>query len=248
MQAPSLVRVPRRGGEAVVLPLESPGFRSVLPVSVSLPASPSGFGAPTPVGGGGGGDSDVDLRRQAAANASREPLHSPASQAKGGGNGVRFVQPERMMFLSQPIPGGQPSRTATRGGGGRAMCRDKRYDSFKTWSGKLERQLTHLAGVGPEAPVDKERGDAIGSHHTSSLPKVDRFFAALEGPELDQLKVRGNKKENQSISSILHCCCHADVTRNLHCRSRRRSWCCRRTRHGRSCCGSRCRRSVCAWG
>uniref|UniRef100_A0A0E0HB59 Uncharacterized protein n=1 Tax=Oryza nivara TaxID=4536 RepID=A0A0E0HB59_ORYNI len=187
-RAPSLVRVPRRGGEAVVLPLESPGFRSVLPVSVSLPASPSGFGAPTPVGGGGGGDSDVDLRRQAAANASREPLHSPASQAKGGGNGVRFVQPERMMFLSQPIPGGQPSRTATRGGGGRAMCRDKRYDSFKTWSGKLERQLTHLAGVGPEAPVDKERGDAIGSHHTSSLPKVDRFFAALEGPELDQLK------------------------------------------------------------
>uniref|UniRef100_A0A0D3G4L8 Uncharacterized protein n=1 Tax=Oryza barthii TaxID=65489 RepID=A0A0D3G4L8_9ORYZ len=109
-RAPSLVRVPRRGGEAVVPPLESPGFRSVQPVSVSLPASPSGFGAPTPVGGGGGGggDSDVDLRRQAAANAAREPLHSPASQAKGGGNGVQFVQPERMMFLSQPIPGGQP--------------------------------------------------------------------------------------------------------------------------------------------
>uniref|UniRef100_A0A0E0KZV7 Uncharacterized protein n=1 Tax=Oryza punctata TaxID=4537 RepID=A0A0E0KZV7_ORYPU len=194
-RVPPLDRVPRRGGgggEVVVpAPLELPGFRSVQPVSVSLPASPSGFSAPIPVGGGGGaiagGDSEVDLRRQAAANAAREPHHSPGSLAKGGGNGVRFVQPERMMFRSQPIHGGQPSRTATRGGG-RAMSRDKRYDSFKTWSGKLERQLTHLAGVGPEAPVDKDGGDAIGSHRTSSLPKVDRFFAALEGPELDQLK------------------------------------------------------------
>uniref|UniRef100_A0A0E0A632 Uncharacterized protein n=1 Tax=Oryza glumipatula TaxID=40148 RepID=A0A0E0A632_9ORYZ len=28
------------------------------------------------------------------------------------------------------------------------MSRDRRYDSFKTWSGKLERQLTHLASAG----------------------------------------------------------------------------------------------------
>ncbi|KAF0927641.1 hypothetical protein E2562_035495 [Oryza meyeriana var. granulata] len=192
-RVPPLDLVPRRGGEVVVPPLESPFqppvFRSVQPVSVSLPASPSGFSAPIPVGGGGAGsDSDIDLRRQAMANTAREPQHSPESRDKGG-NGVRFVQPERMMFRSQPIPCGQPSRTVTRGGGGgRAMSRDKRYDSFKTWSGKLERQLTHLTGVGPEAPAEKDGGDAIASHRTSSLPKVDRFFAALEGPELDQLK------------------------------------------------------------
>ncbi|XP_015692872.2 S-type anion channel SLAH3-like [Oryza brachyantha] len=186
-RVPPLDRVPRRGGEVAVptlgSPHQPPGFRSVQPVSVSLPASPSGFGAPVPVGGGG--DSDVvDLRRQAMANAAREPQHSPGSQAKAG-NGVRYVQPENRMFRSQPIPGGQPSRTVTRG---RAMSRDKRYDSFKTWSGKLERQITHLAGVGPETPAEKDGDEAIGSHRTFSLPKVDRFFAALEGPELDQLK------------------------------------------------------------
>ncbi|KAL5202642.1 hypothetical protein ABZP36_013594 [Zizania latifolia] len=191
VRVPPLDRVPRLG-EVVVPPLDSPfqppGFRSVQPVSVSLPTSPSGFSAPTPVGGGdGAGDLDVDLRRQAMANAARELQHSPASQDKGG-NGVRFVPPDKIVFRSQPIPGGGPSRTVTRGGGGRAMSRDKRYDSFKTWSGKLERQLTHLAGVGPEAPAETDQDDAISSHRTSSLPKVDRFFAALEGPELDKLR------------------------------------------------------------
>ncbi|KAL5230916.1 hypothetical protein ABZP36_029692 [Zizania latifolia] len=170
-RVPLLDRVPRRGEV----------------VSVSLPTSPSGFRAPIPVNGGTG-DSDVDLRRQAMANAARESQHWPASQDKGG-NGVRFVQPEpdKTMFRSQPIPGEGLSRTVTRGAD-RAMSRDKRYDSFKTWSGKLERQITHLAGVGPEAPEETDQDDAIGSHRTSSLPKVDRFFAALEGPELDQLR------------------------------------------------------------
>ncbi|KAG8067525.1 hypothetical protein GUJ93_ZPchr0005g15477 [Zizania palustris] len=191
MQVPPLDRVPRRG-EVVVPPLDSPaqppGFRSVQPVSVSLPTSPSGFSASTPVGGGAG-DLDVDLRRQAMANAAREMQHSPASQDKGG-NAVRFVPPDKIVFRSQPIPGRAPSRTVTLGGGGgrRAMSRDKRYDSFKTWSGKLERQLTHLAGVGPEAPTETDQDDAISSHRTLSLPKVDRFFAALEGPELDKLR------------------------------------------------------------
>ncbi|EEE57117.1 hypothetical protein OsJ_06994 [Oryza sativa Japonica Group] len=69
------------------------------------------------------------------------------------------------------------------------MSRDRRYDSFKTWSGKLERQLAHLAGAGPEFPEEEEDGcDAISSHHTKSMPQVDRFFAALECPELDKLR------------------------------------------------------------
>jgi tellurite resistance protein TehA-like permease len=68
---------------------------------------------------------------------------------------------------------------------------DRRYDSFKTWSGKLERQITHLAG-GPADDLGDDDEDVIGSHshrsHATSVPEVDRFYAALEGPELDQLK------------------------------------------------------------
>jgi hypothetical protein len=104
------------------------------------------------------------------------------------------------MFRSQPIPGGPPpARLASRAAGGghggrRAMNWDRRYDSFKTWSGKLERQINHLAGAGAEGSGDDGDldSDVIGSHRTcaTSVPEVDRFYAALEGPELDQLKVR----------------------------------------------------------
>ncbi|XP_062181434.1 S-type anion channel SLAH2-like [Phragmites australis] len=191
---PPLERVPRRS-EVVLPPLDSPfqppGFRSVQSVSISLPASPSDFGVPTiPVAGASAGDSH-DLRRQAMENAAREPQRSPGQDKES--NSVRFAQPDKgkMMFRSQPIPGGQPPRSGSRvgrgDGGGRAMNRDKRYDTFKTFSGKLERQLTHLAGA-PEGTKEEEGDDAISAHRTASMPKVDRFFAALEGPELDKLK------------------------------------------------------------
>ncbi|WVZ97066.1 hypothetical protein U9M48_042628 [Paspalum notatum var. saurae] len=189
---PPLDRVPRRS-EVVLPPLDSPfqapGYRSVQPVSISLPASPSGFGPPA----NHAGDPD-GLRRQAVANAvaaAREPQQSPPVRANGGG--VQFAhQPDKVVFRSQPIPGGQPAGGA--GGkvgraGGRAMSRDRRYDSFKTFSGKLERQLTHLAGA-PEVREDElqDGDDSITTSRTTSMPKVDRFFAALEGPELDKLK------------------------------------------------------------
>uniref|UniRef100_J3L059 Uncharacterized protein n=1 Tax=Oryza brachyantha TaxID=4533 RepID=J3L059_ORYBR len=168
---PLLERVARRS-EVVFPPLDSPfqapGYRSVQPVSISLPASPTGFGVPLPVSVGSG--EPDDLRRQAMSNAARDAEAAQlgqTEQGKGSSN-VRFVQPDKVVFRSQPIPGGKPTaRRATSNRGGRMMSRDRRYDSFKTWSGKLERQLTHLAGAGPE---------------------VDRFFAALEGPELDQLR------------------------------------------------------------
>ncbi|KAG9141693.1 hypothetical protein Leryth_025339, partial [Lithospermum erythrorhizon] len=60
--------------------------------------------------------------------------------------------------------------------------KDKRYDSFKTWSGKLERQLTMRGKRRPKDEVD-------------SYPKPDmeillvhRYFDALKGPELDTLR------------------------------------------------------------
>ncbi|CAO2205082.1 unnamed protein product [Urochloa humidicola] len=81
--------------------------------------------------------------------------------------------------------------------------RDKSYDSFKTWSGKLEKQIAaHLLGGRAPAPHEQqpqEEGDyepeeddddTTTSHrrHSSSMPEVQRFFAALEGPELDKLR------------------------------------------------------------
>lgn len=58
--------------------------------------------------------------------------------------------------------------------------KDERYNSFKTWSGKLERNLSTLRGKPPstEPPVNTPR---------ETLP-VDRYFDALEGPELDTLR------------------------------------------------------------
>ena len=63
---------------------------------------------------------------------------------------------------------------------------DRRFDSFKTWSGKLERQITNLRGkpqreTGPDDVVLK-------NSDVDTLP-VDRYFDALEGPELDTLRV-----------------------------------------------------------
>lgn len=62
--------------------------------------------------------------------------------------------------------------------------RDARFDSFKTWSGKLERQLSHLRGkhveqMPEQVPHETEENEAL---------PVDRYFDALEGPELDTLR------------------------------------------------------------
>lgn len=155
-------------------PFNPPGQRSGHPVSISLPSSPTGFGEPLVAPGG-----DLHERKQAMSNAAQEPAQH-----------VRFVQPHRVMFRSQPIPGGVPIHAARRmsSRGGRTMNRDKRYDSFKTFSGKLERQITHLAGGGVPATTPEEEEFAQGQGEAVSGENVDRFFAALEGPELDTLK------------------------------------------------------------
>ncbi|KAK9672559.1 hypothetical protein RND81_12G108600 [Saponaria officinalis] len=62
--------------------------------------------------------------------------------------------------------------------------RDNRFDSFKTWSGKLERQLSHLRGRPTEPEPERTR---FGNDADGALP-VDRYFDALEGPELDTLR------------------------------------------------------------
>lgn len=64
--------------------------------------------------------------------------------------------------------------------------RDSRFDSYKTWSGKLERQISNLRGKNVEG---QQESNSRPSAEIENIP-VDRYFAALEGPELDTLRVR----------------------------------------------------------
>ncbi|XP_026661154.1 S-type anion channel SLAH2-like isoform X2 [Phoenix dactylifera] len=63
--------------------------------------------------------------------------------------------------------------------------RDKRFDSFKTWSGRLERQLSNLRGKPQEPDVEANESDIM---EIEAVPAVERYFDALEGPELDTLR------------------------------------------------------------
>ncbi|KAB8080592.1 hypothetical protein EE612_001189 [Oryza sativa] len=199
-------------------------FHAARPVSISLPASPTGFDVAR---------SGVELQRHALTDA---PCMLPLP---GWPAMMAVAQPDRMIFRSQPIAvlGGaaalpQQSRSSqvhdgtSRDGAPRAAAaaatttgkargrRDTSYDSFKTWSGKLEKQITtHLRGGRQqqqqqqqqqqpeqrrqdEEPEDDDAAAAAAAAATtasssrsySSMPRVQRFFAALEGPELDKLR------------------------------------------------------------
>ncbi|XP_020589305.1 S-type anion channel SLAH3-like [Phalaenopsis equestris] len=60
----------------------------------------------------------------------------------------------------------------------------KRYDTFKTWSGKLERRFSNLHGK----PIEPDDANNLNDTEPESLPALDRYLDALEGPELDTLK------------------------------------------------------------
>ncbi|KAJ4900446.1 S-type anion channel SLAH3 [Raphanus sativus] len=63
--------------------------------------------------------------------------------------------------------------------------RDHRYTSFKTWSGKLERQFTRKpAAIEPET---QNRPKENINTYNEAMP-VDRYYDALEGPELETLR------------------------------------------------------------
>lgn len=105
--------------------------------------------------------------------------------------------PRQAKFHSQPMPTGSmhpeaivddefPNQPELQARNPRIeKLKDKRYDSFKTWSGKLERQLSNLRGKSQESEL---ANNTIHNSEIEILP-VDRYFDALEGPELDKLKV-----------------------------------------------------------
>lgn len=105
--------------------------------------------------------------------------------------------PRQAKFHSQPMPTGSlypeaiavdksPNQPELQARNPRIeRLKDKRFDSFKTWSGKLERQLSSLRGKSQENELE------INSRQNPEIEilPVDRYFDALEGPELDTLKV-----------------------------------------------------------
>nr|DAD43232.1 TPA_asm: hypothetical protein HUJ06_001462 [Nelumbo nucifera] len=112
---------------------------------------------------------------------------------------VSSKQPKQAKFHSQPIPVAvgiayvdAVCSTGKASGPSEGQLRnsridefkDKSFDSFKTWSGRLERQLSHLRGkqCDPEPEVNTTQNSEI------EVLSVDRYFDALEGPELDTLK------------------------------------------------------------
>lgn len=97
-------------------------------------------------------------------------------------------------FLSQPIPPGSTYveevdvgniENISAGNPSFDRLRDKRFDSFKTWSGRLERQLSHFRGRQREP----EPGATVPENAEVETLPADRYFDALEGPELDTLRV-----------------------------------------------------------
>ncbi|XBI18187.1 hypothetical protein VPH35_060038 [Triticum aestivum] len=138
-------------------------------LSISMPASPSG----------------LHFSQFRAASVRRNEARAavaPSDTKQVEAQSPRLLQQTR--FHSQPILHASQINDGTR----RAdSTRDKRFDPFKTFSGRLERQLSNLRGR-PLDPMD------LGSHHskiseeTDQVPGTDRYFDALEGPELDTLR------------------------------------------------------------
>ncbi|WOK93829.1 S-type anion channel SLAH2-like isoform X1 [Canna indica] len=149
-------------------------------LSISMPSSPSAFQLEHSAGVL---ESEIDIPC-----AIDFQLNHPVTSAT-------FQQQKQAKFHSQPMPVRNfhanttpeikflnplehPQRIPRN-----SRFKDKRYDSFKTWSGKLEKQLSNLRGK----PQEIEEIDDAKNTKPEAVP-ADRFFDALEGPELDKLK------------------------------------------------------------
>lgn len=102
-------------------------------------------------------------------------------------------------FYSQPMPRATTTIASSAGAPASSehtrhprisKLKDKRFDSFKTWSGRLERQLSNLRG-NKNQETEEESISQTSAGPEPNTPvniPVDRFFDALEGPELDKLR------------------------------------------------------------
>ena len=140
-------------------------------LSLSMPASPSGL--------------HLSRFRTESVRRDEAPVETvPAAGKKLEVHSPRLLQQTR--FHSQPMLHA-PGQLLTEAPRRVDSARDKRFDPFKTFSGRLERQLSNLRGR-----PDLESLESKISEETDQVPGTDRYFDALEGPELDTLRVRSN--------------------------------------------------------
>ncbi|RRT84371.1 hypothetical protein B296_00003732, partial [Ensete ventricosum] len=152
-------------------------------ISISMPASPSAFDRERSKG--------IFESEKGGSDITNGKINHPIS-ATGG-----LQQQNQSKFHSQPMPiGNSHSNTSPdikildspecqQQISWNSRIKDERYDSFKTWFGKLGRQMCNLRGK-PQEP--EEVTDAKNAK-PEAVPAVGRYFDALEGPELDKLKV-----------------------------------------------------------
>jgi tellurite resistance protein TehA-like permease len=104
--------------------------------------------------------------------------------------------PYSISIRSEEPPRQQQQGTLARSDSGSTGERDRRFDQFKTFGGRLERQLSSIRGGAQTHPhpaaADVGGGEARDSEADTDddgeLPTADRYFAALEGPELETLR------------------------------------------------------------
>ncbi|CAB4271385.1 unnamed protein product [Prunus armeniaca] len=147
---------------------EPPIHQRVHSVSISMPSSPTG----------------IHLHNSKNMIFSEIPNSSAATETAGS------KLPKAVKFHSQPMPKSSALEEAISTGHfsyhpSIERLKDKRFDTFKTWSGKLERQITLLRG---KTPREAEPENAnLQNAEVERLP-ADRYFDALEGPELETLR------------------------------------------------------------
>ncbi|KAL3524349.1 hypothetical protein ACH5RR_017183 [Cinchona calisaya] len=152
-------------------------------VSVSMPPSPAG--------------NHLRHAREVLFSGNNEKNFSnDVSDSASTTNYTGAPQTKAAKFHSQPMPMDSTFHEAV--GNRKSPCRpelplrnpaidrlkDERYDSFKTWSGKLERQLSNIRGKHRENVHESNSQEKV---EMENLP-VDRYFDALQGPELDTLR------------------------------------------------------------
>ncbi|XP_017698782.1 S-type anion channel SLAH2-like [Phoenix dactylifera] len=153
-------------------------------ISISLPASPSGVSIGQAI--------KVVIGDKAESAAIDEEPNQPSDSNTSNSRPAKLGK-----FHSRSIPAGSSYGKAAAAGKVNGpfedqqrmprsySSRDKRFDSFKTWSGKLERQLSNLRGKPQEPDVEANDSDI---KEIEAVPAVERYFDALEGPELDTLR------------------------------------------------------------
>ncbi|EOY23378.1 hypothetical protein QUC31_008224 [Theobroma cacao] len=153
------------------------GHQRKLSISISMPSSPT-------TASSAGTKSVFFLDDNAKDFRDGVPDSSQSSETLGN------REPKRVKFLSQPMPKGSVFGEAANIRNinhhpSIKKLKDKRFDSFKTWSGRLERQLSNLRGK-PRGSESEE--DSVRRNPENEALPVDRYFDALEGPELETLR------------------------------------------------------------